>query len=45
MKALTLLMMMVASGWAGEFAVLSNGFRLHADHHEVDHAHGHPPKL
>src|SRR5437868_14672613 len=38
MKALSLLLMMAASGWAGEFAVLSNGFRLHADHHEVDGA-------
>jgi soluble lytic murein transglycosylase-like protein len=38
MKALTLLLTLTASGWAGEFAVLSNGFRLHADHHEVDGA-------
>src|SRR5438445_8907965 len=38
MKALSLLLTMAASGWAGEFAVLSTGFRLHADHHELDGA-------
>src|SRR5437899_12805703 len=38
MKALSLLLTMAASGWAGEFAVLATGFRLHADHHEIDGA-------
>ena len=39
MKALILLVTLAASaGWAGEFAVLATGFRLHADHHEIDGA-------
>jgi len=39
MKALILLATLAASaGWAGEFAVLATGFRLHADHHEIDGA-------
>ncbi len=36
MKALLLLLTMTAGGFAGEFAVLSTGFRLHADRHEMD---------
>lgn len=36
MKALILTFGLAVSGFAGEFAVLSNGFRLHVDHHEVD---------
>src|SRR5260370_15983705 len=36
MKALLLLLTMPAGGFAGEFAVLSTGFRLHADRHEMD---------
>ena len=39
MKAWILLLTLAASaGWAGEFAVLATGFRLHADHHEIDGA-------
>ena len=39
MKALILIVTVAASaGWAGEFAVLATGFRLHADHHEIDGA-------
>ena len=37
MKALILLVT-ASAGWAGEFAVLTTGFRLHADHHEIDGA-------
>ena len=36
MKALLLTLTMAGSCLAGEFAVLSTGFRLHADHHEMD---------
>src|SRR5579859_6475776 len=36
MKALLLLLTMTVGGFAGEFALLSTGFRLHADHHEMD---------
>jgi hypothetical protein len=36
MKALLLTLTIAGSCFAGEFAVLSTGFRLHADHHEVD---------
>lgn len=33
---LAVLMMLTGSCWAGEFAVLSTGFRIHADRHETD---------
>jgi soluble lytic murein transglycosylase-like protein len=36
MKVLLLTSTLAVSCFAGEFAVLSTGFRLHADHHEVD---------
>jgi soluble lytic murein transglycosylase-like protein len=36
MKALILIFPVAASCFAGEFAVLSTGFRLHVDHHEFD---------
>lgn len=36
MKALILTFVLAMTGFAGEFAVLSNGFRLHIDHHETD---------
>src|SRR5260370_21820973 len=36
MKALLLLLTMTAGGFAGELAVLSTGFRWHADRHEMD---------
>jgi hypothetical protein len=26
----------ISPAWAGEYAVLGNGFRLHADRHETD---------
>ena len=35
MKVLLLTLTLALSCFAGEFAVLSTGFRLHADHHEV----------
>ena len=35
MKVLLLTLTLAFSCFAGEFAVLSTGFRLHADHHEV----------
>jgi soluble lytic murein transglycosylase-like protein len=35
MKVLLLTMTVALSCFAGEFAVLSTGFRLHADHHEL----------
>jgi soluble lytic murein transglycosylase-like protein len=38
MKALLLTLTLAASCSAGEFAVLSTGFRLHADRHEFDGA-------
>src|SRR6202030_3503023 len=34
MKVLLLTLTLALSCFAGEFAVLSTGFRLHADHHE-----------
>src|ERR1700736_35751 len=34
MKVLLLMLILALSCFAGEFAVLSTGFRLHADHHE-----------
>jgi soluble lytic murein transglycosylase-like protein len=33
-----LLMALAATAWAGEYVVLGNGFRLHADRHEIDGA-------
>jgi soluble lytic murein transglycosylase-like protein len=36
MKVLLLSLTLALSCFAGEFAVLSTGFRLHADHHEFD---------
>jgi soluble lytic murein transglycosylase-like protein len=36
MKTLILVLALSAQSFAGEFAVLSTGFRLHADHHEFD---------
>jgi soluble lytic murein transglycosylase-like protein len=33
---LILVELAAASAWAGEYAVLSTGFRIHADHHERD---------
>ena len=36
MKTLILVLALSAQSFAGEFAVLSTGFRLHADHHELD---------
>src|SRR6266853_1823378 len=36
MKALGLLLAMSLAASAGEYACLSNGFRIHADRHEVD---------
>ena len=36
MKALVLTIALSATSFAGEFAVLSTGFRLHVDHHELD---------
>src|SRR5256885_5249393 len=36
MKVLLLTLTLALSCFAGEFAVLSTGFRLHADHHELD---------
>lgn len=36
MKAAILTLAMAASSFAGEFAVLATGFRLHADHHDLD---------
>ena len=38
MKVAVLLLALAASSFAGEFAVLATGFRLHADRHEVDGA-------
>jgi len=38
MRALILSLSLAVSGFAGEFAVLDTGFRLHADHHESDGA-------
>ena len=35
MKVLLLTLTLALSCFAGEFAVLSTGFRLHADHHEL----------
>ena len=36
MKILILMLALAAQSFAGEFAVLATGFRLHADRHEVD---------
>src|SRR5262245_49603725 len=36
MKAAILILTLSASSFAGEFAVLSTGFRLHADHHQTE---------
>jgi soluble lytic murein transglycosylase-like protein len=38
MKVAILILTLAASSWAGEFAVLATGFRLHADRHEFDGA-------
>src|SRR3979409_930661 len=38
MKALLLTLSLTASAFGGEYAVLANGFRLHADRHESDGA-------
>jgi soluble lytic murein transglycosylase-like protein len=39
MKVLILTLAMAASSFAGEFVVLTTGYRLHVDHHELDGAH------
>jgi soluble lytic murein transglycosylase-like protein len=36
MKAVILMLALAAQSFGGEFAVLATGFRLHADHHELD---------
>ncbi len=36
MKALILTLALTVSSFGGEFAVLSTGYRLHADHHDLD---------
>jgi soluble lytic murein transglycosylase-like protein len=38
MKTLLVFLSLSASAFAGEFAILTTGFRLHADHHESDGA-------
>jgi soluble lytic murein transglycosylase-like protein len=39
MKALILTLALAFSSYAGEFAVLSTGYRLHVDHHDLDGSH------
>ena len=39
MKALVLMLALAFSSFAGEFAVLSTGYRLHVDHHDLDGSH------
>jgi soluble lytic murein transglycosylase-like protein len=38
MKTLTFVLALAAQSFAGEYAVLATGFRLHADHHEIEGA-------
>jgi soluble lytic murein transglycosylase-like protein len=39
MKALILMLALAFSSFAGEFAVLSTGYRMHVDHHDLDGSH------
>jgi len=39
MKALILMLALAFSSFAGEFAVLSTGYRLRVDHHDLDGSH------
>src|SRR5271163_3851266 len=39
MKVLILMLALAFSSFAGEFAVLSTGYRLHVDHHDLDGSH------